>query len=50
MKCIVSGSLAEAVDIIWDKDDASDEKSGVKWKKKERTRMNTFSNKKVTDG
>ena len=48
LKCIVSGSLAEAVDIIWDKDDASDERRGVEWKKKEQTNLNRFSNKKVT--
>jgi hypothetical protein len=40
LKCIVSGSLAEAVDIIWDKDDASDEKRGDEWKKKEWTKIN----------
>ena len=50
LKCIVSGSLAEAVDIIWDKDDARDEKRGDEWKKKERTKINKFSNKKVMIG
>ena len=50
LKCIVSGSLADAVDIIWDKDDASDEKRGVEWKKKERTKINKFSNEKVMIG
>ena len=50
LKCIVSGSLADAVDIIWDKDDASDEKRGVEWKTKEGTNLNKFSNKKVTIG
>ena len=50
LKCIVSGSLAEAVDIIWDRDDASDEKPGDEWKKKERTKINKFSNEKVMIG
>ena len=50
LKCIVSGSLAEAVDIIWDRDDASDEKPGDEWKNKERTKINKFSNKKVKIG
>jgi hypothetical protein len=50
LKCIVSGSLAEAVDIIWDKDEANDEKQGDEWKKKERTKINKFSNKKVMIG
>jgi len=35
MKCIVRGSLVEAIDIIWSKDEASDEGVGTKWKKRE---------------
>lgn len=48
LKCIVSGSLAEAVDIIWDKDDSSHQTKGVEWKKKEQTNIHRFSNKKIS--
>eukprot|EP00092_Neocalanus_flemingeri_P036653 GFUD01039908.1.p1 GENE.GFUD01039908.1~~GFUD01039908.1.p1 ORF type:complete len:704 (-),score=134.54 GFUD01039908.1:114-2225(-) len=36
LKCIVSGSLAEAVEIIWDSDDETDEKKKAGWKQRER--------------
>jgi len=46
LKCIVSGSLAEAVEIIWDRDDDNNENGEVGWKKREMINKNNFSYEK----